>query len=157
MPINTIINLKVVEKIAKALGDFRQEMLFVGGAVASLYADDPVAADPRPTKDIDISVQIGSYADMNELSVRLQEKGFHPSANSSVMYRYRYEDVSVDFIPYESTPLGPTNSWLKPGFALSTVYKLNDIPINILPVTYFLASKWEAFLSRGNCGSTNEP
>ena len=38
MPINTIINLKVVKSVAEALGDLKDEVLFIGGSVASLYA-----------------------------------------------------------------------------------------------------------------------
>ncbi|MCP4458313.1 MAG: hypothetical protein GY816_09875, partial [Cytophagales bacterium] len=149
MPINTIINLKVVRWVADALGDLRKEMLFIGGAVSSLYADDPAASKPRPTKDIDVSVQVGSYAQMNRLSNSLAKLGFQPAPESSVIYRYKLKEVLVDFIPYEPTSLGPTNSWLKPGFKVAEVYDLDGLEINILPVCYYLASKWEAFLSRG--------
>lgn len=149
MPINTNINLKVVGGVAEALGVLRQDMLFVGGAVSSLYADDPVATEPRPTKDIDISVKIASYAEMSKLSEKLAKKGFLPATESSVMYRYKFKDVFVDFIPFEPTALGPTNSWLKVGFRVANSYNFNGIKINILPVAYYLATKWEAFLSRG--------
>lgn len=149
MPINTIINLKVVKSVAEALGDLKDEVLFVGGSVAGLYATDQAASEPRPTKDIDVSVQIASYAEMSQLSEVLASKGFLPAPGSSVMYRYKFNEILVDFIPFEPTPLGPTNSWLKPGFEVSENIDLEGITIRILPVTYFLASKWEAFLSRG--------
>ncbi len=149
MPINTIVNLKVVKLVAEALGNIKGEVLFVGGAISSLYANDPVALEPRPTKDIDISVKIASYSEMNQLSGILAKKGFQPSLESNILYRYKYNDIPVDFIPTEPTPLGPTNSWLKPGFRVAVQYDLDGITINILPVSYYLASKWEAFLSRG--------
>ncbi|MEP1094034.1 MAG: hypothetical protein ABJG78_02930 [Cyclobacteriaceae bacterium] len=149
MPINTSINLKVVKLVAEALGELREEVLFVGGSVASLYANDPAASDPRPTKDIDVSVQVASYAEMNKLSELLAQKGFQPSPEFSVIYRRRFKDILVDFIPFEPTPLGPTNTWLKPGFEVSEWHDLEGTAIRILPVSYFLASKWEAFLARG--------
>ena len=65
------------------------------------------------------------------------------------MYRYVFEELFVDFIPFEPTSLGPTNSWLKPGFSVAEKYDLEETQILILPVSYYLASKWEAFLSRG--------
>ena len=55
---NTTINLGVVKKIARALGEINDRVAYVGGAVVSLYINDPAADDIRPTKDIDISLEI---------------------------------------------------------------------------------------------------
>ena len=53
--INTLINWKVIKTIANALGELNQKVVYVGGAVVSLYIDDTAAEDIRPTKDIDIT------------------------------------------------------------------------------------------------------
>ena len=113
---NQIINLQVVEKVALALEEINDEVIYVGGAVVSLYATDQGAEQSRPTKDIDISVQVSSYAQMDQLRKRLANKRIYPASDEKVMYRYSYEDILVDFIPYKETQLGPTNKWLKPGF-----------------------------------------
>ena len=55
---NTLINREATIKVAKALGDLNSEVVFVGGAMISLYIDDPAAEDIRPTKDIDLTFQI---------------------------------------------------------------------------------------------------
>ena len=52
---NKTINLHVVEKVAVALGEINDDVIYVGGAVVSLYVTDDGADHPRPTKDIDIS------------------------------------------------------------------------------------------------------
>ena len=39
---NQTINLKVVEKIALILGELNDEMIYVGGAVVSLYVTDTI-------------------------------------------------------------------------------------------------------------------
>jgi hypothetical protein len=65
------------------------------------------------------------------------------------MYRYSFDDILIDFIPYEETPLGPTNRWLKPGFKKAYQVRIGDTEIKILPVSLFLATKWEAFKRRG--------
>ena len=57
---NTLINRIATEKIAHALGELNEKVVYVGGAVVSLYIDDPSADDVRPTKDIDISLEIAS-------------------------------------------------------------------------------------------------
>ncbi|MEX2597073.1 MAG: nucleotidyl transferase AbiEii/AbiGii toxin family protein [Salibacteraceae bacterium] len=146
---NQIINLKVVAKVANALEELNEAVIYVGGAVVSLYVTDEGAEQPRPTKDIDISVQVSTYAEMDELRENLASKKIYPASNEKVMYRYVYEDVLIDFIPFEETSLGPTNSWLKPGFEKAYPVKIGGAEIKILPVSMFLASKWEAFKSRG--------
>lgn len=46
---NQMINLKVVEKVALALGELNDEVIYVGGAVISLYVNDVGAEQHRPT------------------------------------------------------------------------------------------------------------
>ena len=146
---NQTINLKVVEKIALVLEEINDDVIYVGGAVVSLYVTDEGAEQPRPTKDIDISVQIGSYAEMEQLRVKLASKKIYPASAETVIYRYTYEDVLIDFIPFEKTPLGPTNRWLKPGFKKAYPVTIEKAEIKILPVSIFLATKWEAYKNRG--------
>lgn len=147
---NQIINLKVVEKVALSLQEINDQVIYVGGAVVGLYATDEGAEQPRSTKDIDISVQISTYSQMDELRENLAQKKIFPVPTEKVMYRYSLDDILIDFIPFEETPLGPTNSWLKPGFKKAYPIQIGKIKIKILPVSIFLATKWEAFKNRGN-------
>ena len=64
---NTTINLGVIWKIAHALQDLNERVVYVGGAVVSLYVNDPAADDVRPTKDIDISLEIASLGELEEM------------------------------------------------------------------------------------------
>ncbi len=73
---NKLINRKATIKIAKALGDLNNEVVFVGGAMVSLYIDDPAAEDIRPTKDIDLTFQITSAGKLEQLRKALTAKGF---------------------------------------------------------------------------------
>lgn len=58
--------------------------------------------------------------------------------------------INIKSIEKIAKVLGPTNSWLKPGFNVAIPVNVNSSTINILPVSYFLATKFEAFQSRGN-------
>ena len=55
---NRIINIAVVAEVAKALKELKDQMVFVGGAVVSLYTDDPAADEIRPTADIDLTLKL---------------------------------------------------------------------------------------------------
>lgn len=52
---NQTINLKIIERVASALDEINKDVVYVGGAIVSLYVTDEGAELPRPTKDIDIS------------------------------------------------------------------------------------------------------
>ena len=51
---NRIINIEILAEVAEALKDIKDDMVFVGGAVVSLYADETAADEMRPTEDIDM-------------------------------------------------------------------------------------------------------
>lgn len=46
-------NLPYLRQIAEALGDLREQVVFLGGAVAGLLVTDPLADSVRATRDVD--------------------------------------------------------------------------------------------------------
>ena len=146
---NNQINRLATRKIAQALGALNEQVVFVGGAVVSLYIDDPTAEDVRPTKDLDISLEIASLGALEDLRVSLLQKGFYQSAEDDVICRFRYEDIKVDVMGTEPVGWAPANRWFAPGFKHRIPYVLDEITIHILPLPYYLASKLEAFYDRG--------
>ena len=49
-------NLPHLRRIAEALGELREQVVFVGGAVAGLLVTDPLAESVRATRDVDAVV-----------------------------------------------------------------------------------------------------
>lgn len=142
MPNNQIINLEIVQKVALALGELNDEVIYVGGAVISLYVTDEGAEEARPTTDIDISVQISSYPQMDNLREKLASKRIFPAIGETVMYRYSYEGVLIDFIPSEEIYMGETNKWLKFGFSKhQKVSVLNTTNYKDFTCKYFFSHK----------------
>jgi hypothetical protein len=147
---NKAINIGVVRKVAIALKHIRPKMGFVGGAIISLYADDPAADEVRPKKDIDLSLTLESYGAWAKLQEELATLGFQPDQNSKVICRFVYDDVTVDIMPDDDKVIGFSNPWYRPGVQKVQNYQLTDGPdINILPLPYFLATKFSAFNGRG--------
>ena len=58
------INIAVVAEVAQALKELKNQMVFIGGAVVSLYADDPVADEIRPTADIDMTINLMNFSNI---------------------------------------------------------------------------------------------
>lgn len=147
---NKIINLALVAQVAEGLKELREKMIFIGGAVISLYTDDPAADEIRPTKDIDMTIDLANYAEWAKMQERLAELNFYPDPQGQSICSYKFEKIAVDIMPAEDSGIGISNKWYKPGFKYLQQIELPEgISINILPAPYFLATKLEAFKDRG--------
>lgn len=146
---NRIINLGVVAEIAQALGDLNQSVVFVGGAVISLYTDDPAADEVRPTQDVDLTLKLLDF-NQRELDAKLAERGFHPDIQGHTICTYKYNDIAVDIMASTDSMRGPTNRWYSIGFDSIQQIQFEGVLIQILSAACYLATKFEAYNHRGN-------
>jgi len=146
---NTIINRKATSRVAVALGDLNEDVVYVGGAMVSLYIDDPAAEDVRPTKDIDITLEIANVGELEKLRVALEDKGFVQSAEDDVICRFRLKEIKVDVMSTTEVGWAPANPWFESGFGNSLTIEIENVEIRILTLPYFLATKFAAFEGRG--------
>lgn len=142
--------MAVVAEVAEALQDIKTQMVFVGGAVVSLYTDDPAAEEIRPTQDIDMTINIVNLSHWAKLQEQLAALGFHPDPFGHAICSYKYKDIPVDIMATEDGPLGPANPWYKIGFENLWTAKAKDQEIKILSAPCYLATKFEAFNNRGS-------
>lgn len=144
-------NIVRIKAVAECLKGLKQPYVFVGGATVSLYStQNALAEDIRPTDDVDIVMELASYADHSQLEERLRGLGFVNDISSGVICRYIVRGIIVDIMPTSSTVLGFSNSWYPEGFRNAVLHKLDqETEILIFSLPYFLASKWEAHKSRG--------
>lgn len=146
---NATINRAVIRKIALALGAMNKQVVYVGGATVGLYINDPAADDVRPTKDVDISLAIASLGELEAIREELTRKGFRQTPEDDLICRFRYEDIKVDVMSTKAVGWAPANPWFAPGFAKKETVTIEDQQIQILPLPYFMASKFTAFNDRG--------
>ena len=146
---NRTINIAVVAEVAEALQHLKQDMVFVGGAVVSLYTDDPAADEIRPTQDIDMTLNIVNLSHWEKVQTQLGALGFHPDPFGHAICSYKYKDIPVDIMATEDGPLGPANRWYKIGFENLWTAKAKEQDIKILSASCYLATKFEAFNNRG--------
>ena len=146
---NTLINRAIIKRIAIALGELNEKVIYVGGATVSLYINDPAAADVRPTKDVDITVKVASMLELENIRETLTKKGFKQSADLNVICRFRYDDILVDVMATKPISWAPANKWFEKGFEYLEKVNIDNITIQIMPFTFFLASKFTTFEDRG--------
>jgi predicted nucleotidyltransferase len=147
---NTLVNRAAIKKIAGALGDLNERVVYVGGAVVSLYIDDTSAVDVRPTKDIDISMEIASIGKLEAIRQELTQKGFYQSSEDDVICRFRYDHIKVDVMATKAVGWAPANPWFAPGFKKLITFEIDERNIRCLSLPYFLATKFTAFYDRSS-------
>ncbi len=141
----------MLQTVAKGLGELNKEMVFVGGSVAELYADNPAASEIRPTLDVDCVIEISSRLQFARLEENLRTQGFkHDTSAGAPICRWIYKDIKVDVMPTDSDVLGFSNRWYEEGIEMKIQKTLPDgTEIFVFQPEYYLASKFEAHKDRG--------
>ncbi len=144
-------NIIKVQTIAIGLSELKENMVFVGGAIAELYASDPAASDIRPTQDVDCVIELSSRIEHNRLEENLRSKGFvNDITPGAPICRWVFNGVKVDVMPTDSEILGFSNRWYAEGIENKIVKSLPDgTEIFVFPSEYYLVSKLEAHKNRG--------
>ncbi len=144
-------NILMLQTVANGLGELRDEMVFVGGAVAELYADNPAASEIRPTIDVDCVIEIRSRLQFASMEENLRAKGFkNDISEGAPICRWIYKDIKVDVMPTDSSILGFSNRWFEEGADIKISKQLPDgTVVFVFPPEYYLASKFEAHKERG--------
>lgn len=146
---NSEFNREVIRRISLALGEMNERVIFVGGATIGLYINDPAAEDVRATKDVDITVEIASIGELESIREDLIKKGFKQPPEDSVICRFRYDNIKVDVMSTKAVGWAPANPWFAKGFAQRETVQISDQMIQLLPLPYFIASKFAAHSGRG--------
>ena len=146
---NSEYNREVIQRISLALGEMNERVIFVGGATIGLYINDPAAEDVRATKDVDITVEIASLGELESFREDLVKKGFKQFPEDKVICRFRYDNIKVDVMSTKEVGWAPANPWFAQGFTQSETVQIGDQMIQLLPLPYFIASKFAAYSGRG--------
>lgn len=144
-------NLPSLRQIAEALGDLRDQVVFVGGAVAGLLVTDPLSAPVRATRDVDAVVN-ASRALFHRIEKTVAERGFARDMTSDVICRWVHKASGVlfDLMPVQPEVLGFSNRWYP--YAVETAVSVDlgeGLAIRLVSPVAFAATKLEAFASRG--------
>ncbi len=144
-------NLPYLRSVAEALGELREQVVFVGGAVAGLLVTDPLADAVRATRDVDAVVN-ASRAMFHRIEETVAARGFARDVSSDVICRWVHKESGVlfDLMPVQSEVLGFTNRWYP--FAVETAEVVDlgaGCLIRLVSAVAFVATKLEAFASRG--------
>ena len=126
------------------------EVAFVGGCATALLVTDPAAAAVRVTDDVDVIVEIASYAEYARFSKRLRALGFsEDSTEGAPICRWLIDGMKLDVMPTDRKVLGFSNRWYKPALRNAATISIDDLELRVVTAPYFIATKLEAFRGRG--------
>jgi hypothetical protein len=144
-------NLEMIETVAAGLQPLLDQVVFIGGASACLHIQDQAAQLIRPTDDVDCVMAVASRIGYSRVEKQLRSLGFaHVMEPGHPICRWRYHGVLVDVMPDDPAILGFSNQWYTEGITRAKPVKLpSGLTVLCFTLPYFLASKIEAFESRG--------
>jgi hypothetical protein len=144
-------NLNLLLETAHRLRPLLDKVVFVGGCTTALLITDPGAEAIRPTYDVDVIVEITSYADSGIFSGRLRALGFQEdSSEGAPLCRWQWEQTKLDVMPRDDKVLGFSNRWYRETMTKAAPVRLDaGTVIRSITAPYFLATKLEAFQGRG--------
>jgi hypothetical protein len=146
------VSIELLEAASAALDDLLPEVIFVGGATMELWITDPGAPPVRPTKDVDVVVEVASRGAFYDFEARLRAHGFREDQEDGVICRWRHNasDLILDAMPSKASILGFENRWQGAGAPHAIDRELlSGTTIRALSPPYLLATKLEAFKDRG--------
>ena len=90
----------MIEVVAHALQEIREDVVFVGGATVPFYIENDAGEIPRPTEDVDLIIEIANRTAYYSLEEKLRKKGFINSTNKEdPICRWKINQVVVDIMP----------------------------------------------------------
>ncbi|WP_369976482.1 hypothetical protein [Xanthomonas bundabergensis] len=144
-------NLPHLRAIADALGELREQVVFLGGAVVGLLLSDPLAESVRSTYDVDAVVDL-DWSRFRRIEERVQTQGFAREMESGVVCRWVHRESGVvfDLMPVDSEVLGFSNRWYVYAVETAQSVELDErLSIRMVTAVAFVATKLEAFATRG--------
>ncbi len=141
----------MLEGAAEALGEMTEEVVFLGAATLPLWISDPGSPPLRATADVDVVVEVTTLIEYNRFEQRLREAGFRDEG--TVLGRFLFgpdHTRQLDAIPADASILGFENRWQRASLPAAVTRELpSGARIRTLPPPHLLATKLEAFASRG--------
>lgn len=144
-------NLAMLEIVARKLEKLNEETVYLGGCATALFINDPLSLDVRPTLDVDCIIDVLSLREYHQLERKLNQVGFKKSMEDDVVCRWHYDDMILDIMPTNEKILGFGNPWYKEALEHAVTHQIaHNLNIKSVTAPYFLATKIEAFKTRGN-------
>jgi len=131
--------------------DRADAFVFVGGCATGLLVTSARAQFIRGTVDVDVVVQVATILEYQAVERRLLARHFvQDRSPEAPICRWLNSGLQLDVMPSDEGILGFHNRWYPQTLASAVAYRLpNGKSIRLVTAPLFIATKFEAFRSRG--------
>lgn len=146
------INTEQLFSVLDHLEQLEQRFIIVGGAIVGLLVDHPELIDFRPTKDVDILVEVASRIEYGRLEENLRAIGLkHDTSEGAPLCRWIVNNAAkLDVLPLDAGILGFSSEWFQEAWEHPQQITVEERNIETISPVYLIASKLAAFTNRGN-------
>jgi len=134
--------------VASRLGELNERVVYLGGCAVGLVIDNANVTQVRPTRDVDVIVEVLGRGEYYALEEELRQRGFTHDIEGPIC-RWRVDEVIVDVMPDDEAILGFSNRWYGMAIRTAEPRRLRDLTIRVVTPPLLLATKMAAFRSRG--------
>jgi predicted nucleotidyltransferase len=127
------------------------EYAFAGGQIVNLLVDVPDLGPARPTDDVDVIIRVVPRVSYSEVEHRIRGVGFdHDMREGAPRCRWILGSITVDIMPTDGSHLGLNTAWFEEALATASEFEVAHTRLRLVSPVGFLATKYVAFLDRGN-------
>jgi hypothetical protein len=101
-------NIRMIQIVADELEKLKEQFVFVGDSVVSLYLTDPAMEKVRATDDVDCVTEVAMRADYYKIEEKLRDPGFY-NVPGKVICRWSIRGGKVDIMPSQKGFFGFAN------------------------------------------------
>lgn len=114
-------NVLRIKAVDTALAALHNDVVYVGGATISLYADRQIP-EVRPTEDVDVLIELWTYHDYTLIEEQLRKIGFVNDRASGIVCRFTIQGLIIDIMATGKDVLGFSNKWYPDGYKCYRLY-----------------------------------
>lgn len=146
------VNTELLFSVLDRLEQLDQPFIIVGGAIVGLLVDHPELIDFRPTKDVDILVEVASRIEYSRLEEKLRQLGLKndTSEDAPICRWIVNESAKLDVLPLDPDILGFSSEWFQEAWQHPCQITQDGRTFETIAPVYLIASKLAAFTNRGN-------
>ena len=144
-------NIDQLIAVARKVRPLLDGLVFVGGCATGLLISDTSAPSVRTTFDVDAIAEVSTYPEYVALAERFRDLWFSEyNSEGAPLCRWISGGQILDVMPLDAKVLGFSNRWYGEAARSSTAISLEEsLTIRVVTAPVFLATKLEAFKSRG--------
>ena len=143
-------NRELLVSVCREIEPLLNQLVLVGGCSTELLITDSAAPHPRPTQDVDMIVNAITLNDYYSIESKLREFGFTQTMDEQgIICRWVKGVLKLDVMPTDAKILGFTNRWYQRAVEKAVTIKYENMVINHISAPIFIATKLDAFDSRG--------